>query len=239
MKGVVEIIRFAREEMQDMLRSVLDYNSVFLKNKKQEKLLEMILFVMSIIDRNYFYDGREAYYDTALPIGEGQTISQPSTVARMLLLSELEMGDDVLEVGTGSGWNACLISFLVYPGEVASVELLVKLKEKAEGNLEKLREHLKQKSPHDFQKLDKISFYAENVFSGKRIRKRKYDKIIVTAGIKRGEEKKIESLARVLLKQKGLLICPYTSGPLLLYKKNGKLRMEKTKEQYVFVPLLE
>ena len=46
-----------------------------------------------------------AYIDAPLPIGEGQTISQPSTVARMLLLAELQERDDVLEIGTGSGWN--------------------------------------------------------------------------------------------------------------------------------------
>lgn len=233
-----KVIKNARKEMQEMLSSVLAYNSNFLLNKEQEKLLEKILFAMSVIDRKYFYEGEEAYDDTALSIGLGQTISQPSTVARMLLLADLEEGDDVLEIGTGSGWNASMIAFLVYPGKILSVELLAELKENAENNLSQLRNFFKQKKPQDFSKISKINFYAENIFSRKRAWRRKYDKIIITAGIREGEESKIEMLAE-LLKQKGILICPYISGPLIIYKKNGKLNKFLTKEQYVFVPLLD
>jgi len=258
-----KIISLAPEKMRGMLLSVLGYNSSFLLSKEQEKLLEKIIFAMSIVDRKYFYvrnahkiriseqpensninenfldEGEEAYDDNALPIGEGQTISQPSTVARMLLLGELQEGDDILEIGTGSGWNASLISFLVYPGNVLSVERFVSLKEKAEDNLANLRNYLKQKKPQDIKKIEKINFYAENIFERKKAWKRKYDKIIITAGISQGEEEKIEFLALELLKQKGILICPYISGPLLIYKKNGKLKRFLTKEEYVFVPLLE
>lgn len=237
MEDAEKIIKFAPERMKEMLSSVLDYNSIFLKNKEQEKLLARILFAISVVDRKYFYEGKEAYYDTALPIGKGQTISQPSTVARMLLLGELKEGDDVLEIGTGSGWNASLIAFLVYPGYVNSVELHVELKEKAERNLDDLRNYLKQKKPQDIQKLQKINFFAQNIFKWKL--KKKYDKIIVTAGINEGQEEKIKELARNLLKQNGILICPYTSGPLLIFRKKGKLIIQRTKEQYVFVPLID
>ena len=258
-----EIIKNIKKEMQPMLKSVYDYNSGFLLGEEQEKLLDRIMFAISVIDRKYFYvrnahkirisehpenlninenfldSGEEAYYDNALPIGEGQTISQPSTVARMLLLAELKVGDDVLEVGTGSGWNASLIAFLVYPGNVVSVERFASLKEKAEGNLASLRNFLKQKKPQDVSKLEKINFHAENLFSRKKAWKRKYDRIVITAGIQAGEEEKIEFLAENLLKNNGLLICPYTSGPLIILKKNGKIKRFLTKEQYVFVPLLE
>src|SRR3989344_7775374 len=143
-----KIIRLARKEMQEMLASVLEYNSNFVKNKSQEKLLERILFSISVIDRKYFAEDEDrAYDDNALPIGEGQTISQPSTVARMLLLVNLEERDDVLEVGTGSGWNACLIAFLVYPGNTTSIERIFELKKKAENNLKNFKEHLKSSKP--------------------------------------------------------------------------------------------
>jgi len=236
-----KIIKLAKKRMQGMLFSVLNYNSSFSLNKKQELLLQKILFAMSVIDRRFFYEGGEAYTDYALPIGKGQTISQPSTVARMLILARLKEGDDVLEVGTGSGWNASLIAFIVYPGHVTSVERINVLKEKAESNLSALRNHLKQKSPQDVQKIGKINFYAENIFVKGKVWKKRYDKIIITAGIEVGGEKKIEFLARKLLKQGGLLICPYVSGPLMIYKKekHGKLIREETKENYVFVPLLE
>jgi len=232
-----KIIRLARKEMQEMLASVLEYNSNFVKNKSQEKLLERILFSISVIDRKYFAEDEDrAYDDNALPIGEGQTISQPSTVARMLLLVNLEERDDVLEVGTGSGWNACLIAFLVYPGNTTSIERIFELKKKAENNLKNFKEHLKNSKPEAYEKLTKINFLAKNVFS---LENKKYDKIIITAGIKRGEEEKIETLALKLLKEKGSLICPYTSGPLIILKKNGKLKNFLTEEEYVFVPLLD
>jgi len=51
-----------------------------------------------------------AYEDTSLPIGSGQTISRPSTIARMLQVCDIRGNDRVLEVGTGSGYQAALIS---------------------------------------------------------------------------------------------------------------------------------
>ena len=234
------IIKHAKPLMRQMLESVYSYNSRFLLNEQQEKQLEKILFSMLVIDRKFFYQGENAYDDTALAIGEGQTISQPSTIARMLILADLYEGDDVLEIGTGSGYNASLIAFLACPGNVVSVERFLSLKEKAETNLRNLRNHLKQTNPEIFEKLSKINFYAENIFEKGKAYKKKYAKIIITAGIENGEEKKIENLAKELLKQKGILLCPYQSGPLLIFKKKGKeIIISKTKEEYVFVPLLE
>ena len=239
-KGVEEIekiIKYAPKRMQLMLKSVAYYNSSF-----SSHALERILFAMFIIDRKFFVSDEEyAYDDNALPIGNGQTISQPSTVTRMLLLAKLEEGDDVLEIGAGSGWNAALIAFLVYPGGVVSVDRIASLVEKAEKNIINLKNHLKQKHPQDVQKLDKLNFLAEDIFSKGKIWKKKYDKIIFTAGIANSEtEKKVKKMADSLLKQKGILICPYTSGPLIIYKKKQKeLKREKTSEEYVFVPLLK
>jgi len=62
----------------------------------------------------------EAYADRALPIGDGQTISQPFIVARMTELLDPQSGDRVLEVGGGSGYQAAVLSLLV--GDVVSVE---------------------------------------------------------------------------------------------------------------------
>lgn len=237
-KEAEKIIRQAGK-MKAMLGSVYDYNSGFLLDNKQEELFEKILFAMTIIDRKFFYSGDEVYWDSALPIGEGQTISQPLTVARMLLLAGLEEGDDVLEIGTGSGWNASLIAFLIYPGNIVSVERFFRLKEKSEKNLASLKSCLKQKKPQDYAKLGKINFYAENIFEKGKAWKKRYDKVIITAGIEKGQESRIEMLAENLLKNKGILVCPYTSGPLIIYKKNGKLKKFFTKEEYVFVPLLD
>ena len=225
--------------LQRMLRSVSNYNSYFIKSKVDEKLLTKILEAMSIVDRRFFVgdDSRNienAYQDNVLGIGEGQTISQPRTVARMLVLAALQEGHDVLEVGAGSGWNAALIAKLVYPGRVFSVERYERLVRNAKENVRKLQVN---------SSLNNIEFLNENVFDKKsKIWKRKYDRIIITAGIPVGDrniEDKVETLASSLLNNKGILVCPYTTGPIIIYRKNVELEREETKEQYSFVPLVE
>lgn len=82
---------------------------------------------------------REAYLNTALPVGEGQTISQPLVVAFMLELLRPEPGQKILDVGTGSGWVAGLLAEIVGPpaggGYVVSIERLPKLLAAARQNL--------------------------------------------------------------------------------------------------------
>lgn len=79
-----------------------------------------------------------AYVNRPLSIGEGQTISQPLTVAFMLELLELAPEQKVLDIGTGSGWQAALIAQIVGPaGLVVSVERIKSLSESACENLSK------------------------------------------------------------------------------------------------------
>jgi len=227
--------------MKDMLESVYNYNSRFLLDEEQEKLMEKTIFSMTQIDRKLFADNEErAYDDLALPIGHHQTISQPSTVARMIITAELQPGDDVLEIGTGSGWNACLMQFLVYPGNVTSIERIAKLKEKAEANIIQLKGFLNQKKQEHYQKIKKLAFHAENIFEKGSARKRKYNKIIFTAGIStKKQEEKIEELADELLKKEGILVCPRVSGKMIILKKEKELKKFETKEEYLFVPLIQ
>lgn len=230
MEEIEKIINNAKGKMREMLKSVYRYNSGFIRKQEENKLLEKIIFSMSIVDRRFFVEDEEyAYDDNALAIGEGQTISQPSTVTRMLMLAELEEGDKVLEVGAGSGWNACLISFLVYPGNVLSIDRINALVEKAKRNFLALKNYLKIKMPHELARF-KVNFKADDAFNLKG----KYDKIIITAGIPSKEvEEKIKEMAFKLLKQEGILICPYTAGPMIIFKKKGRLIREETKEEYV------
>ncbi|HEY9122566.1 MAG TPA: protein-L-isoaspartate(D-aspartate) O-methyltransferase [Brevefilum sp.] len=79
----------------------------------------------------------QAYEDHALPIGYGQTISQPSLVAKMTELLELEQGDKVLEIGTGSGYQAAILAELGYV-EVYSIEIVPELYERSSEILEEL-----------------------------------------------------------------------------------------------------
>ena len=75
-----------------------------------------------------------AYDDAALPIGEGQTISQPYMVARICEELSLQGGERVLDVGTGSGYQAAVLAELA--GEVHTIERLASLAERARAVLE-------------------------------------------------------------------------------------------------------
>lgn len=105
---------------------------------EQYGLINFTIFVaMKRIPRHLFVPENipidTAYGDHPIPIGEMQTISQPYTVAFMLDLLELAQGLSVLEIGTGSGWNAALIKELVGDeGSVTSMEISESHARKAE-----------------------------------------------------------------------------------------------------------
>jgi len=76
--------------------------------------------------------------DVPLPIGHNQTISQPYTIAFILDLLDIHKGNNILDVGTGSGWQAALLAGLVAPeGKVITVERIQELADTAKINLEK------------------------------------------------------------------------------------------------------
>lgn len=86
---------------------------------------DVVLNAMRKVDRHKFVPEEirhQAYSDRPLPIGEGQTISQPYIVALMTDLLELKSGDKVLEVGTGSGYQAAILAELV--GYVYTIEII-------------------------------------------------------------------------------------------------------------------
>jgi protein-L-isoaspartate(D-aspartate) O-methyltransferase len=78
------------------------------KGIKDKKVLDAI----DKVPRHFFFETaflEKAYQDIAFPIGEGQTISQPYTVASQTQLLEVKKGDKVLEIGTGSGYQTCIL----------------------------------------------------------------------------------------------------------------------------------
>jgi len=102
---------------------------------------ERILKAFKDVPRDLFLKdgfGKEAYTDHPLPIGKGQTISQPTTVMLMTEALELKKGQKVLEVGAGSGWQAAIISKIIWPkGKVITTEIIPELAEFAKENLKK------------------------------------------------------------------------------------------------------
>jgi protein-L-isoaspartate(D-aspartate) O-methyltransferase len=97
---------------------------------------ERVLEAMSRVPRELFVPRelrRRAYDDAALPIGGGQTISQPYMVARIAEALDLHPGEHVLDVGTGSGYQAAVLAELA--GEVDTIERLPELAELARANL--------------------------------------------------------------------------------------------------------
>jgi len=163
--------------------------------------------------------GSEAYGNYPLPIGSGQTISQPYTVAFMLEALELKKRDKVLEVGTGSGWNAALIAEIVKPGKVFTTEIVEELVKSAKKNLRKYK-NVK------VIRVDGSAGYKKEA---------PYDKIIVTAACPSVPNPLVEQL-----KDNGILIAPvgeeYGQDMVKITKKKGKL-VEKYLGSFVFVPL--
>ncbi len=98
-----------------------------------------VLAAMEAVPREAFVPDRlreASYQDSPLPIGEGQTISQPFIVARMIERLELTPEDTVLEIGTGSGYGAAILSLIAKT--VITVERHASLAEAAREKLEKL-----------------------------------------------------------------------------------------------------
>ncbi|MEM2956344.1 MAG: methyltransferase domain-containing protein [Candidatus Pacearchaeota archaeon] len=209
---------------KEMLESVLE-------NNKDRNNIDKIIEAMEKVDRRDFVSVKDPYIDAPLSIGYGQTISQPTTVARMLSLLDLKKKQDVLEIGSGSGWNAALVAYLVKPGKVVSVERIKELNEMAQKNYDSIKNKLK---------LDNIEFVFADAFDRKgKIWKIKYDRIITTAAADSMFKEDLMEMGKTLLKDKGLLLFPTEEGEMELWQKKDKKMIKIYSEYgYSFVPLI-
>ena len=132
--GLVAAAVPADEARERLIRQISDYAVPI-----DERADPRILAAMRAVPRHFFVPSsvrKDAYQDRPLPIGEDQTISQPSLVALMTHLLRPESGDVMLEVGTGSGYQAAIMSKLV--ARVYTIEIVEPLARNAEIRLSRM-----------------------------------------------------------------------------------------------------
>ncbi len=197
-------------------------NNLVKKLRLKGILDENVLGAIGKVPRHAFFDNallNHAYEDKAFPIGEGQTISQPYTVAFQTEKLEIKLGDKVLEIGTGSGYQAAVL--LELGAKVYTIEFQ-----------KKLYEHTKDFLP--------LLGYKPFFFFGDGSKgipaKAPYNKIIVTAGAPVVPNALTDQLA-----EGGILIIPVGDRAkqqmVRIKKQNGKL-IKDAFDDFAFVPLL-
>jgi protein-L-isoaspartate(D-aspartate) O-methyltransferase len=205
-----------------------NYRQRGLRNKLVKKLREKgisdasVLRAIGTVPRHFFFENallEHAYQDKAFPIGEGQTISQPYTVAFQSEKLEIRPGDKVLEIGTGSGYQACIL--LEMGARVYTIEYNKVLYERTKSFL---------------PKMGYRPFFFQGDGSKGLPAKAPFDKIIVTAGAPIVPAALTDQLA-----EGGIMIIPVGDREKQVMKrirkKAGKLVTEEF-NQFAFVPLL-
>ncbi len=164
-----------------------------------------------------------AYLDEALPIGEGQTISQPYTIATMLSFLNLKKGQKILEVGSGCGYVLALLSEIV--GKHGNVFGIEKIKELAD------------KSKKNTKNLKNVRIYNKNGRFGLG-KKSPFDRILISASCSEIPKPLISQL-----KKNGILVAPignkFNQSLVSFQKINGKLKIIENFQGFIFVPLVE
>ncbi|MDC0105191.1 protein-L-isoaspartate(D-aspartate) O-methyltransferase [Bacteroidia bacterium] len=181
-----------------------------------------VLKAIEAVPRHFFFPKDfldKAYENIAFPIGKGQTISQPFTVAMQTQLLDIQPGDKILEIGTGSGYQSAVLK--VMGAQVYSIETVEALHKRAKVLFTKLG-------------LDIATIYGDG--SKGLAELAPFDKIIMTAAA----PNLMESLTSQL-KVKGKLVAPIGSlavQNMILVTRNGDNDYTKTSHgKFNFVPL--
>jgi len=168
-----------------------------------------------------------AYENEALPIGYGQTISQPYTVAFMLELLEPKSGDQILDIGSGSGWQSALLAEIAGDGgRVYPMEINPDVFEIGKENISKYPELLKRVELYCQNANNGLPKIAENIG--------RFNKIIAAA-----EVEEVPLSWREQLKINGRLVYPKDNSIFLEIKKSGDDFEVNQFPGFVFVPFVE
>ncbi len=184
---------------------------------------EKIIDYFNSLDRSLFMDINKdlAVVDTALPIGYGQTISQPSLVLEMTVLLNPEEDSKILEIGTGSGYQTALLS--TFSGTVFTVERIHELYDKTKIRLENMG-------------FDNVYFKLDDGTMGWE-QFAPFDRIMVTAAARFIPPSLLEQLA-----PRGIMVIPVGGSnyqELLVIKKDSEGKVSTECKGYVkFVPLI-
>ena len=165
-----------------------------------------------------------AELNEALPIGRGQTISQPLVVAFMLELLKPEKGDKILDIGSGSGWTSALLAHIVgKEGKIIAIEIIPELMEFGKKNVEK----------YNFVEKGIVKFVCADGSKGYQD-EAPFDKILASASAR-----EIPKAWKKQLKIGGRIVTPIGSSIWLFLKKSDKEFEETEYPGFVFVPLIE
>ncbi len=214
------IFPFQDEEKYSKMRKNMVEHQLKTRDITDPKVLD----AMSKVKRHLFVDDKlknAAHNDHPLPIGEEQTISQPYIVALMTQLLDVKPDEKILEIGTGSGYQAAVLSELA--DSVFTIEIIEKLAKMAEKRLKNLGYHnVKVK-------------YGDGYYGWKE--HAPYDAIIITAAA--------DNISPILveqLKEGGRILLPlggtnYWQTLTIAAKKDGKLTNIRRLSDVIFVPM--
>ncbi len=185
---------------------------------------EDVLAAINTVPRHFFLDeafAEWAYTDKAFQIGSGQTISQPYTVAKQTELLEVKKSDKILEIGTGSGYQACILAYLGC--KLYTIERQEELFHKTSALLNAMKFH-------QIRTLFGDGYQGSERFAP-------FDKIIITAGAS-----SIPSILFKQLKIGGIMVIPVgdtSSQRMLRIKKiSNTSYIEEDHGNFSFVPFL-
>lgn len=185
---------------------------------------EKVLHAIERIPRHFFLDSafdEVAYEDKAFPIAEQQTISQPYTVAYQTQLLEVKSFDRILEIGTGSAYQACVLAEL--GAQVYTIERQKKLFDV-------------NKNFTWIKKYPNIKFFYGDGYEGLPTFA-PFDKVLITAAAPEIPQKLIQQM-----KVGAMMVIPFGSGEMqtmkrLIKQQNGILK-EELYDRFSFVPML-
>ena len=164
-----------------------------------------------------------AELNEALPIGYGQTISQPLVVAFMIEQLEPKEGDKILDVGSGSGWTTALLAEIVgEKGKIIAIDIVPELVEFGKNNIAK----------YNFIEKGRAHFFWANGSKGYS-KEAPFDRILVSAAAR-----ELSSAWKEQLKIGGRIVTPIGSSIWLFVKKSEKDFEEIEYPGFAFVPLI-